>query len=451
MSFKQRELKEFLKKNKVDLLGCYETKVKQNKASKVQQCFGSGWTYTCNYGSAVNGRIWVMWNAGVDVLILKESSQTMHCKVKDRNSNFSSFVTFVYGLHTLADRLPLWTQLREINTIVSGPWLVVGDFNSVLTVDDRINGAPVHQGELFDFQDCVDDLGLGILNKSGSTYSWSNKRDAGERIYNLIDWALGNAAWFQNFGGIGAYYMLPHCSDHTSILINTTLSRSVGKAPYRLLLALLQQEQFKQAVQLVWARQIRGYTMYAVWRKLKLLELYTRGMHREFSTIETKLLELKGRLREVQEKLNADHFNQILIEEERNINVQVEKWDSIQEKKYFDRNLELHGSISEFRDFFQNLLGESAPRLPGIDITTARDGPCLALSQQQQLIVPVTRQEIIQAVNDLPNDKAPGIDGYPAKFFKQNWEIVGEDIINAVGQFFVSGKLLKEVNCTTVT
>lgn len=50
-----------------------------------------------------------------------------------------------------------------------------------------------------------------------------------------------------------------------------------------------------------------------------------------------------------------------------------------------------------------------------------------------------------------PGVKAPGPDGYNSSFFKMAWPVIGEDIISAVQQFFENGKLLKELNCTTLT
>ncbi|GJR90251.1 hypothetical protein Tco_0214262, partial [Tanacetum coccineum] len=48
------------------------------------------------------------------------------------------------------------------------------------------------------------------------------------------------------------------------------------------------------------------------------------------------------------------------------------------------------------------------------------------------------------------NDKSPGLDGYTAAFFKEAWDIVGQDVINAVKEFFANGKIPKELNHTII-
>jgi len=49
------------------------------------------------------------------------------------------------------------------------------------------------------------------------------------------------------------------------------------------------------------------------------------------------------------------------------------------------------------------------------------------------------------------DDKAPGPDGFTAKFFKKSWEIVGADVVKAVQSFFSSGRLLGQVNATIIS
>ncbi|XP_074301198.1 uncharacterized protein LOC141632557 [Silene latifolia] len=44
---------------------------------------------------------------------------------------------------------------------------------------------------------------------------------------------------------------------------------------------------------------------------------------------------------------------------------------------------------------------------------------------------PVTGKEIMDALFSIPDTKSPGPDGYTSRFFKDAWEVIGEDIINA--------------------
>ena len=54
-------------------------------------------------------------------------------------------------------------------------------------------------------------------------------------------------------------------------------------------------------------------------------------------------------------------------------------------------------------------------------------------------------------MQSIGNDKALGIDGYNALFFKHTWKIIKKDVIEAVKNFFTKGKLFKPFNCTLVS
>ncbi|KAH0751734.1 hypothetical protein KY285_004882 [Solanum tuberosum] len=51
----------------------------------------------------------------------------------------------------------------------------------------------------------------------------------------------------------------------------------------------------------------------------------------------------------------------------------------------------------------------------------------------------------------MAKDKTPGIDEFPMEFFEKHWEIVKEDVVGAIMEFFNTIKLFKEVSCTTIT
>ncbi|GJZ62551.1 reverse transcriptase domain-containing protein [Tanacetum coccineum] len=62
----------------------------------------------------------------------------------------------------------------------------------------------------------------------------------------------------------------------------------------------------------------------------------------------------------------------------------------------------------------------------------------------------VTNDEIKDAIFNIGNDKAPGPDGFTSVFFKKAWDNVGEDVCNAVKDFFSNGHILREINHTII-
>nr|XP_009611922.1 uncharacterized protein LOC104105365 [Nicotiana tomentosiformis] len=199
-------------------------------------------------------------------------------------------------------------------------------------------------------------------------------------------------------------------------------------------------ENFKESVYKAWGQHIQGHTMYAIWRKLKLIELETSQMNREMSTLETKLNELKERLQHTQLELSANLFNKQLITIEKDTLIQLEKWITIYEKVLRQKLRETWLAYGDSNTkFFHAALKARQARNRMSSICTEHG------------IQDVTEAEVLQSLKDLLADKAPSIDGFLAEFFKQYWHLIGKEVKKATMQFFQTGKLLKKVNCTTVT
>lgn len=62
---REGEVSKFLRTNKVSLIGLVETRIKQANAGRIRKYFGSSWSFVDNYLDAVNGHIWVMWDASL--------------------------------------------------------------------------------------------------------------------------------------------------------------------------------------------------------------------------------------------------------------------------------------------------------------------------------------------------------------------------------------------------
>ncbi|WMV44972.1 hypothetical protein MTR67_038357 [Solanum verrucosum] len=62
-------------------------------------------------------------------------------------------MTMAYAYNTKEGRKELWESLMAYNVVCQLPWMILGDFNSVLTTEDRIGGYPVVWSEIEDFSE----------------------------------------------------------------------------------------------------------------------------------------------------------------------------------------------------------------------------------------------------------------------------------------------------------
>lgn len=59
--------------------------------------------------------------------------------------------------------------------------------------------------------------------------------------------------------------------------------------------------------------------------------------------------------------------------------------------------------------------------------------------------------EIKEAIWSIDDNKALGLDGFNSNFFKASWSIMSQDVINAVQNFFATGKVLNSWSNTAIT
>ncbi|XP_071723980.1 uncharacterized protein [Rutidosis leptorrhynchoides] len=117
------------------------------------------------------------------------------------------------------------------------------------------------------------------------------------------------------------------------------------------------------------------------------------------------------------------------------------------------RSLQLpDGSISKCQDeismhmvnFYRELLGTNPHQRAHAQEEIISLGALLSGEDEILLCRDVSYEKIKNALWGIGNFKAPGLDGFNAKFFKQNWALVGDDFTTAVSSFFSFGKMAKQ-------
>ena len=107
-------------------------------------------------------------------------------------------------------------------------WCIIGDFNAVLRHDDRMGGNDTLDGDVEEFQSCLDDSELKEMRSFSARYIWTNKH-----AWSKLDRGLINMECFNVFDFAQINYLAQGLSNHTPMLIAFLPSQKIP-SPFRL-------------------------------------------------------------------------------------------------------------------------------------------------------------------------------------------------------------------------
>lgn len=106
----------------------------------------------------------------------------------------STWLTVVYGPHEDGSKNTFLQELCHIHSSFLGPWMVLGDFNLILQLQDK-NNACVNRRRMGSFHHLMDDLELREVHLNGRAFTWSNATERLtleriDRVFVTADWEL---------------------------------------------------------------------------------------------------------------------------------------------------------------------------------------------------------------------------------------------------------------------
>lgn len=108
----------------------------------------------------------------------------------------------------------------RVSCTITTPWLLMGDFNSILNSQERVGGSQVRPSHFVDFHDCIEVVGLFDMRFTGSYLTWINRQE--HRISSKLDRVLVNAEWCTKFPDFEAEFVnLGITSDHSHMIIRS--------------------------------------------------------------------------------------------------------------------------------------------------------------------------------------------------------------------------------------
>ncbi|KAE8724788.1 hypothetical protein F3Y22_tig00009942pilonHSYRG00285 [Hibiscus syriacus] len=443
----------------VNILCLLETRVKTEKFNVIFDSFSVNWYVTTNYDSAINGRIWIIWNKNIELSTFQVLDQII--SVKGKHNGFPFVISVIYGSNDTITRRHLWQNLLELGRNIGHlPWILGGDFNITLHPNESSDYellSPSSTPEMKEFQDVTQALDLHDHPYFSPLFTWSNKQ-SGSYLARKFDRVLINPNWVSTFHSSFVEFLSPGVSDHCMAIVWLFKDNPTNRTkPFKFFNFWTLHPGFLKEVEQSWQVSFQGKKRIDLDHQ-QLLSL--RGedsidkelhMQQELNNLEEAellFLKQKAKIHWIKDRDQCTKFFhsavnvknkretiRMLIDEQGN---RLESFDSM--------------ATEVVIAYYSNLIGTADPKVKGTDVHFLKDLLNYSLPPEyaSNLVKKVTTEEIKESIFGQGNDKAPGPDGFTPLFFKRAWSIVGDNVATAVKYLFHHSTLLHAFNSTTI-
>jgi hypothetical protein len=126
--------------------------------------------------------------------------QWITCEVSNLVNGCSFVITFVYGLNIFMGCQTLWDYLLgHVIAFLSRPWLILRDFNDIMSTSNKCGGDLTWHRHLNNFGNYVHATKLVKVPYSGLRYTWHNGQHSRGTIIEKLDWIFGNSCWLSTW------------------------------------------------------------------------------------------------------------------------------------------------------------------------------------------------------------------------------------------------------------
>jgi hypothetical protein len=141
----------------------------------------------------------VAWNTNIDVEPISLSKFQISCLIYSDPTQQPWLLSCLHGPSSWTEKLGFWESITQIGESFTGPWMIMGDLNAILSQADKKGGRTFVSSSTDPFFNFVHSNGLVDLGFVGNPYTWSNKRLGLANIKERLDRSFANQEWIHLF------------------------------------------------------------------------------------------------------------------------------------------------------------------------------------------------------------------------------------------------------------
>uniref|UniRef100_A0A803PY28 Endonuclease/exonuclease/phosphatase domain-containing protein n=1 Tax=Cannabis sativa TaxID=3483 RepID=A0A803PY28_CANSA len=256
------------------------------------------------------GGLALLWRVSAEAHFLNYSQH--HISIEVRIPGMVRWrLTGFYGEPNRSLRHQTWTLLRTMATESSLPWCCIGDFNNIMSNEDKKGGRPYPQSLITGFQETISACHLIDLEMKGYPYTWERSRGTSRSVEICLDRAMVTQSWLDVFNEVSFTNLAFSSSDHSPILLEPeTMMRGTVVGLFRYENAWNREPLCREIVADVWHTNQQQHIM----DKIKLcgtcLSDWGRKLTGNFKSRISKSKNILARLKGSDDVTDAENFVQ---------------------------------------------------------------------------------------------------------------------------------------------
>ncbi|XP_022019078.1 uncharacterized protein LOC110919108 [Helianthus annuus] len=225
----------------------------------------------------------------------------------------STPVSVVLNANYYVTRRELWQHLKMHKALVrNDPWVIMGDFNSALNLEDKSMGVSTISQGMREFKECVEEIEMFDVNRVGMHFTWNQKPKNGVGLLKKIDRVLGNTAFVTEYPESVALFQPYGISDHCPCILKFPKVVNVKPRPFKFANFLVHKPKFLDIVKAEWDTSINGVYQFQVMKKLRMLKSPLRALLFAQGNLHKKVVDLRDKLGSLQKAIDQDPTNEVL-------------------------------------------------------------------------------------------------------------------------------------------
>jgi hypothetical protein len=194
-----------------------ETLVHANKIEEVRIRLGFDASFAVDKIGR-SGGLAVLWKHPFDCNLINFSTNFINLEVNHPTHPKWRFTGF-YGYPDSGRRRDSWDLLRTLAQDNSLPWCIMGDFNDLLSNEEKRSSVEHPSWRIRGFRDAVQESNLVDIPLIGYPFTWIRSRGSTDVKEERLDRAMVTQAWYDIFPNCQLHNVIADRSDHYPILL----------------------------------------------------------------------------------------------------------------------------------------------------------------------------------------------------------------------------------------